>query len=770
MVSRIRSVILLVSFALAGSLDATARADDDAAFFESKIRPLLVRRCYECHSSESKELGGKLRLDHRRGILDGGESGPAIVAGDSEGSLLVQALRYDGVKMPPDAPLPEGEIANVVHWIKSGAFDPRTDTPPPVGSQNDAQPLWSLQPIVDVPSPEVKDPAWPADPIDRFVLARLEAAELKPAADADARTLIRRLYDDLVGLPPSFDEVERFAAEFPRDETALARLVDPLLASPRFGERWGRRWLDVARYGESNGNDGLGRNPTFPHAWRYRDYIIDAVARDVPYDRFVTEQIAGDLLPFETPEERDRQIVATGFLAVGSKPAKAMNDEFDMDVVADQIDVVSRGILGISVACARCHDHKFDPVPTRDYYALAGIFASTETLWGLSGHEGLSAPSTDLHVLTTAPKVPPPAGFVETAILLESNTGLPKTIPPPNWEPGTPLAMGLRDRASPADCKLCIDGMSTKPGGAVPRGFLSAPRLPKSESFSVPGNQSGRLQLARWMTSEDHPLTARVAANRVWMHLFGEGIVRTPDDFGVYGDSPSHPELLDHLATRLMREGWSIKRLVRTIVLSRTYRLSGEADPRLLEADAENRLFGRRTLRRLDAESLRDAMLAVSGCLDLRADGGSVIRHRDILVNLAEDLHQTTDRRSVYLCYLRSSPPPELAAFDLPSFVTTTSRRDVSTIPGQALYLLNNPFVQKQASRMAELTLACETSDQSRVRYAFLRALGREPAKSEGEEALRLVAESLAASLSEGEAWALLCQGLLISNEFRYVD
>jgi cytochrome c553 len=744
----------------------------DRAFFESKIRPVLVKHCYECHSANSKELGGKLLLDSRDGLRRGGESGPAVVAGKPDESRIIQSLRYDGIEMPPDEPLPETVIRDFVQWVQRGALDPRAPISPNAKQDvGDAAELWSLKPRTDPAVPNVQDQSWPRDTLDRFVLVRVEAAGLAPTLDADARSLVRRLYFDLLGLPPSTEDIERFVAAQEQDNTeAVELLVDQLLARPQFGERWGRPWLDVARYGESNGNDGLGRNPTFPHALRYRDYVIAAFNDDVPYDRFLTEQIAGDLLPSDSPAERDRHLIATGFLAMAAKPAKAMNNNFAMDVVADQIDVIGTGIMGISVACARCHDHKFDPVPTRDYYALAGIFTSTETMWGLAANEKLTAPKTDLHVLQAAPKVLPPEDFVETVLVLESNTGKPKAIPKPPWPPGAPLAMGVRDVKKPADCKINIKGDAKKLGELVPRGFLTA-CLPSTATIpEINAQQSGRLELAEWLTCDDHPLTARVMVNRIWLHLFGEGIVRTANDFGVYGRRPTHPELLDHLAQRFVNGGWSVKKLIRTIVLSRTYQLSSDAVQQTIDADPQNHLLARHHRRRLDAESLRDSMLKVSGQLTLEPPEGSLIRHRDILVNLAGDLHQPSNHRSVYLCYLRSSPPPELAAFDIPDFTTPIGRRDVSTVPGQALHLFNSPFVVDQAECFARSISDESADDRSRVRVAFRRALLREPSQNELDGALQLLRLTRADLGAEDKAWASLCQALLVSSEFRYID
>ncbi|MEO2016666.1 MAG: PSD1 and planctomycete cytochrome C domain-containing protein [Fuerstiella sp.] len=766
--------LLLTAIALSNVCagDESTLSTADVQFFESKIRPALVKHCYECHSADAKDVGGKLLLDSHDALVKGGEAGAAVVAGKPAESLIIHALQYDGVEMPPEKPLPEAVVNDFVEWVKRGAPYPRTaKTAAQAAVVHDAESLWAFGPAKNPSIPIVQNENWSRDSLDNFVLAKIEAAGLHPTEDADPRTLVRRLCYDLTGVPPSFAKVENFVAGHQQaGADAVEQLVDELLDSPQFGERWGRHWLDVARYGESNGNDGLGRNPTFPHAWRYRDYVIAAFNADTPYDRFLKEQIAGDLLPADSDQDRDRHLVATGFLAMAAKPAKAMNTNFDMDIVADQIDVIGSGIMGISVACARCHDHKFDPVPTRDYYALAGFFTSSETMWGTAAHEGLTAPKTDLHVLKAAANVPPPEGFVETVLVPESNTGKPKPIPKSKWPVGTPLAMGVRDGKTPADCKLNIKGDAKKLGEAVPRGFLTACRFESEDSIEVAPKQSGRVELAQWLTRGDHPLTARVMVNRIWQHLFGTGIVRTPNDFGVYGERPTHPELLDHLAIRFVDEQWSMKRMIRNIVLSRTYQLSSGADEALMNSDSGNLLLTRHNRRRLDAESLRDSMLKVSGQLDLTPADGSIIRHRDILVNLAGNLHQPSNHRSVYLCYLRSSPPPELAAFDLPDFTSVTGQRDVSTVPNQALHLYNNPFVIEQAERLATVVTKTTEGDEVRLRFAWQRVFARDAMPAEIENAgelLRVMRNELA---SENRAWVSLCQALLVTNEFRYVD
>jgi hypothetical protein len=748
-----------------------ASETEDFSFFENRIRPVLVAHCYECHAEAAKEIGGSLRLDHAQGIQQGGQTGALLAAGKPADSLLIQALRYDGLEMPPDQPLGETIIRDFETWVEQGGLVPPDQVAP---QADDSQTeLWSLQPIHDPDVPDVMNSKWPRDSIDRFALAKMEDMGISPVADADPVMLVRRLYFDLIGLPPSPAQQSEFVAQFElRGHAAVRKLVDQLLSQTQFGERWGRHWLDVARYAESNGNDGLGRNPTFPHAWRYRDYVIDAINADLPYDEFIREQIAGDLMESESAEVRDRRLIATGFLAMTAKPAKAMNDNFDMDVVADQIDVITRGIMGLSVSCARCHDHKFDPVPMQDYYALAGIFTSTETMWGVAGHEKLTAPPTDLHVLKTPATIPPPEGFVETVIVLESATGIPKKLPASKWKSGTPLAMGVRDKKEPADAKINIKGEAKKLGDPVPRGFLSACNLaaqPENQPPAINPKQSGRLQLANWITHPNHPLTARVIVNRIWQHLFQRGLVGTPDDFGVYGQRPSHPQLLDHLATRFIADSWSIKQLVRAIVLSRTYQLSSDVDSARIATDPESRWLSYHSRRRLDAEALRDSMLQASGQLDRTPAQGSIIRHRDILVNLAGNLHQSSRHRSVYLCFLRSSPPPELAAFDLPSFTTVTGKRQSSTVPGQTLHLLNNPFAVQQAEAFAKSIAASTSDDAEQIQLAYHRALNREPLATEFQQATELIA-SVAAESNHHQALAALCQALLICNEFRYVD
>ena len=741
-------LILFTALAVAGDM-----TPDQRAFFEQKIRPVLVKQCYECHSQASKKIGGKLLLDAPSEMIAGGESGPAVIPGKPDESLIVQAVRYDGLEMPPKKRLPESIVNDFVEWVKRGAPDPRTE-PTKAVSEAPSEPLWSLKPIYDPQPPIVQNTSWPRQSLDAFVLVQIERQAIQPAPDAEKAMLRRRLSFDLIGLPPSDSS----------NISNLSDYVDSLLSSPQFGEKWGRHWLDVARYAESNGNDGLSRNPSFPHAWRYRDYVIRAFNEDLPYDRFIAEQIAGDLLPADSPAQRDRQLIATGLLALGMKPAKAMNENFEMDVIADQIHVIGSGILGLSIGCARCHDHKTDPIPTRDYYALAGIFKSTETMWGAAAHQGLTAPQTPLHELQAAAKVLPRA---EVEQIIQANPPhRPPAKPSFAYKANAPLAMGVREAKKIEDCKLNIDGESKKLGAVIPRGFLSA----CGGGTVADLNQSGRLELAKWIISPQNPLTARVFVNRVWLHLFGEGLVTTPNDFGLAGERPTHPELLDHLATRFMRQGWSIKKLIRDIVLSRTYQMASRS--------GSAPLFSHHLRRRLDAETLRDTMLFITGELNPQPAIGSLIQHRDVLINELPSLHQPSTRRSVYLLMLRNSMPPELTPFNLPDATTVVAQRDSSALATQSLFLLNNAFVIEQARHFAMRLIKTSDENKKRILQAYLHAFGRYASITEIQRGLDFLREADSMLVStqtdhsrrELDTWAAFCQALLASNELRYVD
>ena len=592
--------------------------------------------------------------------------------------------------------------------------------------------------------------------------------------------LIRRVTFDLTGLPPTPAEIDAFVNDKSAD--AYEKVVDRLLASPQFGERWGRHWLDVARYGEST---GPSRNIPYPHAWKYRDYVIDSVNADVPFDRFIREQVAGDLLPAGSNAERDRLLTATGFLALGVKDVnQRFKVRFVMDNVDEQIDVVTRSVLALTVSCARCHDHKFDPIPTTDYYALAGIFTSTDNCAGVRnkmGGAGLDYYDTSMLVVLSGDLPPPPAEQVEKlkAEVAQAKKewdairGTPEGLAKgPNGQPKQrpfrlkyerlqaellaltdPAARGhavhgVRDAKTVGDTEVRIRGEAEKLGPTVPRGFLTAFDLPGAAKVNP--NQSGRLELARWLTSPQNPLTARVIANRVWQHLFVRGIVSTVDNFGVNGDTPSHPELLDHLANCLIREGWSVKRLVRAVVLTRAYQLGSDAPEGHHATDPAYRLVWRHAPRRLDAEEVRDAILASAGTLDRSRPAGSsakdlkMVEMRDNGPE-ARTIRGQADRnlhRGVYLPLLRGVTPSTLEAFDPVEQTLVTGSRDATTVPGQALYLLNSSFVRRESLTLAERLLADkDATDAERIRKAYRLALGRLPAENEVERARAYLAE-----------------------------
>ena len=668
---------------------------------------------------------------------------------------------------------------------------------------------WALQSPKADEVPEVQNSSWPRNSIDFFILSKLEEAGLNPVPDADRRTLVRRLYFDLIGLPPTPEQVQDFVND--RSPDAVSKLVDQLLASPRFGERWGRHWLDVVRFAESSGKEF---NFSYPHAWPYRDYVIGAFNADKPYDRFVKEQIAGDLLPEdsnETAKERENRLIATSLLSFGTKRHNSSGMAFRMEIVDDQIDVTSRAFLGMSVACAKCHDHKFDPIPTKDYYSLAGIFLSTEALYGtikqkysnnptdllplgdggVKMHEAAETHEKKIDAakksrdekkaeLTKAEEAKKKEEKTETEELIAR---LKKELAPldaavaeleKNRPPRPPYAMRVRDRPEPADTKIAIRGELSEPGELAPRGFLSAISL-----GDVPGvdpKQSGRLQLANWMVSPQNPLPARVMVNRIWYHLLGRGLVDSVDNFGSTGTPPSHQELLDTLAVEFMAEGWSIKKTIRKIVLSRTYQLSCETQEEGEKTDPDNILLWRSMPRRLSVEAIRDAVLSVSGQLDLKPPVGSTVTGLgDKLVRGIDTgkLQPPSNYRSVYLPVIRDYPPEMFDRFDFPSASLVSGKRAVTEVPAQALFLRNSKFVAEQASHAAKRLLADRSAsdDHGRIDLAIRRMFSRPATAEEKEGAQKLLALAREAETEHGEekAWAALFQSLFATAEFRYL-
>ena len=819
---------LLISFLalLAMPLPAwSQRAGPDSPalveFFEKKIRPLLADNCYNCHSANTNSHGG-LRVDDRNGLIVGGGRGPAVVPGQPEKSLLLQAVRHThkDVKMPPKKHLSDEQIGDLTRWIKEGAAWPRAKLPASLAKINPEyarlrKEHWAWQPLQKTSVPVVRDAAWPRSDADRFILAKLEEKNLKPVRDADRLDLLRRVTFDLTGLPPTPAQIDAFL----QDQTpgAFEKVVDRLLASPAFAERWGRHWLDVARYGESTGS---ARNLPYPHAWRYRDYVIDAINSDKPYDQFIREQIAGDLLPAGSQKERDQQLIATGFLALGVRDVnQRFKVRFVMDNIDEQIDTVTRSVLALSASCARCHHHKFDPIPVTDYYALAGIFASTDLLTGLRnkmGGGGLDYYDTD-KLISLRPQASQERKRQEEKIaqakanLEKARAELRVLLNDPDKSKGGParekklaaarqkinkiqtelialndpaangpVAMGAREAKTIGDTEIRIRGEAEKLGPSVPRGFLSVIQIPNAPAIN--SKQSGRLELAHWLTSPENPLTPRVIVNRVWKHLFGKGLVSSVDNFGVTGDRPSHPELLDHLARRFVEDGWSVKKLVRTIVLSRAYQLRADSTPANIAADPGNRLIWRHSSRRLDAEEIRDAMLAAAGNLDRTRSGGSAASNMKVieLTNIGAEAKRillaadTSNQRSVYLPLVRTLVPRSLEVFDFAEQGMVTGSRDTTTVPTQALYLLNDPFVQKQALALAKRVLgSADLDDRGRVHLAYRLLLTRSATAKECERAQHYLAEYEAAAGKETNprvaAWTSLCQAILASAEFRYI-
>jgi cytochrome c553 len=792
-------VMLVVTTLGAFRLSAAAEDDPNAVkFFESSIRPVLAEKCYLCHGPQLQQ--GALRLDSREAMLKGGARGAAIVPGKPEKSWLIRAVQFADLhlKMPPTGKLKDAEIANLVAWVKMGA--PWTKAAVSPEAQKAAQSgtyvitpeqkrFWCFQPVQTPKIPAIKNKAWVKNPIDNFILAQLEAAGLKPAPPADKRTLIRRAYFDLIGLPPTPEEMDAFLKD--TSPNAFAQVVDKLLASPHYGERWARHWLDCVRYADSNGQD---ENTAHAHAFRYRDYVIDALNNDLPYDQFVLEQLAGDLLPKSADEKVNyRRLTATGFLVLGPKIlAEPDKVKMAMDIIDEQIDVTSKVFLGLTVSCARCHDHKFDPITQRDYYALAGIFKSTKTMatyatvarWferPLAAQEAVDKESAhakavaDLKkAMDEADKKKADATIIQA--LKDARASLEKA------KPSVPYAMAVQDDKV-ENVKVHVRGDHNNLGDIVPRHFLTV--IAGENQTPLPENVSGRLELARWIANPRHPLTARVMVNRLFQWHFGRGIVGTSDNFGKLGGKPTHPELLDYLALRLVKNGWSLKKMHREIMLSATYQQSSlNPHPSTLVKDANNILLSRFNRRRLEAEPLRDAMLSISGRLD-KTMGGTLLTTpnygyvtNDQSANAAQ---YGSARRSIYLPVIRNALFEMFQVFDFvdPSVVSTF--RTETTVAPQALFMMNNPLVVDCARQLATNLLADpQPADALRVQTAYLKVFGRPAQRGEVSKSLAFLTDYAAAVREQDQsctpenarlkAWQSFCQALFCANEFAYVD
>ncbi len=711
--------LTLASLLLSALVTTTLQADAEqeaTEHFEKKIRPVLVEHCYKCHSADADEVEGKLLLDTREGIRRGGESGPAVMPGNVSKSLLVAALRHESFEMPPDSKLPAEVIADFERWIESGAVDPRDgSSPTPKKDQIDfskGRQFWSFQSPQRHPRPNVENRDWPRQPIDWFVLKKLEEARLSPNDAADARTLVRRLSLDVTGLPPSAEQVT--ALNFDPSPRAYETFVDHLLESPHYGERLARMWLDVARYAEDQAHIvGANSSLFYPNAYLYRDWVIQALNDDMPFDQFIKLQLAADLID---PEALSTH-AALGFIGLGPKYYRRNSPAVMADEWEDRVDTVARGLLGLTIACARCHDHKFDPIATEDYYALAGIFAGTEMY-----NRPLDAAN---HQAKPAKK------------------------------PGEAMHV-VRD-SKPRDLNVLIRGDVTNKGAVVKRRF---PRVLSSDPPAAFVHGSGRRELAEAIVNADNPLTARVLVNRVWALYLGRPLVATPSNFGELGERPSHALLLDDLARRFMDHGWSLKWLTREIVLSATYRQGSVTTAEKLAADADNRLLSRMARKRLNIEGWRDSVLAVSGRLDRNVGGPSID---------PRDPEQT--RRTVYSHISRLDLNPLLAMFDFPDPNVHAARRAETTTPLQKLFIMNSPFMTKQADYLAErLQRVDPESPQQNIDQQIAAAYQRVFGRSATDDEVNLGRQFLQDGSDRKEAWRQYAQVLLASNELLFVD
>ncbi len=765
------------------------------AFFEKNIRPVLVSQCIECHSAETNKLKGGLALDTREGTRKGGDTGPAVVPNDLKKSLVIKALRHTdaNLKMPPKKKLEDEVVANFEKWVSMGAPDPR-DGAKVVAKTIDIEKgrqFWAFQVPKSPDAPKVNADTWPKNDVDKFVLSLMESKGLKPVADADKSVLIRRLTFDLTGLPPTTEEINNYLND--KSANATEKVVDRLLASDAFGEHWGRRWLDVARYAESSGK---AANVIYPHAWRYRDYVIDAFRADKPFNQFIKEQLAGDLLNAKDDQQKAEFATATGFLAIGPKSHNERNPtQFNMDLIDEQIDTTTQAFLGMTVACARCHDHKFDPIPQKDYYSLVGIFKSTQTCYGTvrnlqSNHpsplvslpegakvtlmepipqsrvdsltkqlEDLRKEKIDFKEVNAFVRNRIQIGNIEAVLTMYNKDGTPK-----------PVAMGVREKGRPEDARVYTRGEIDKPGETVKRGV---PQVLTNKALSI-GSGSGRKELAEWIASPSNPLTARVYVNRVWTHLYGQGIVPTVDNFGASGQMPSNQQLLDHLAVWFTKNEWSTKKLIKYLVMSHTYQLSSATTPEAIEKDPENVYNWRHSPRRLSAEEIHDSLLVYAGQLDTSRPKASPISSagetgtQGLLFRLGGASNESK-HRSVYTPIVREQLPEWLTLFDFPDPNGPNGERATTTVPAQALYLMNNPTVVKYAENAADKIRASGDTDDAKIGTAYQMAFGRKPNEAETKKAKDFIAKySKQAGRTGGEkaAWSAFTQALIAASEF----
>ena len=773
-------------------LQQAATADaGKVEFFEAKIRPVLVAHCYACHATDAKDVKGGLLLDSRQGMLVGGDSGTVLVPGVPDASLLLEALRHEGLEMPPDRKLSDAVIADFWAWIGAGAADPRQGKQAPTKRTIDIEhgrEFWCFRPI-QRPSISATAGTWATTDIDRLIVAQQLAmshdiAKLGRATEASPEILIRRLTFVLTGLPPTLQEQETFANAWENNpQTAMEATVDRLLASPHFGERWGRHWLDVARFSESTGG---GRSLMLPDAWRFRDYVIRAFNTDKPFEQLVREHLAGDLMPSSSDTEHDARVIGVGYLMLGAINYEEQDKEqLRMDVVDEQIDSMGRTFLGMTLGCCRCHDHKFDPIPTTDYYALAGIFRSTKSLLPNNVSDFVTAPlrvgydQSAMKVWVARDmELEQQIAALKPALPRDSLSQHLKALEATHIEhrkskPVQPTAMCVRDEETPSDWHVHLRGEIRNLGAMVPRGFLSvATPVTRSSMVSTSGalSSSGRLELAEWVASPSNPLTARVYVNRVWMHVMGEGIVRTPDNFGETGERPTHPELLDYLADSFVTEdAWSTKKLVRRLCLTSAFRMVSHVSRESAKMDPENRSLSRGFRRRLDAESIRDALLQISGSLDLSLQSGCTIPKLSTYDNEFHHDEHPLYCRSVYVPSFRNTMLDVFEVFDVANPNVVTGKRTNSLRPAQSLYMLNSPFVMDQAERAAAMLLKSSFHPgelSRRIQDVWRICLGRKASAAELTASLQIIGKEP----DSERAWSTLWHSLFASVDFRYVD
>ncbi len=732
-------IVLLLALRISKS-EAEEPSKADLDFFENKIRPVLVENCNSCHSHDAPKLKGGLSVESLEALLKGGQTGPAIVLGDPEKSLLIKAVKYGDpdLQMPPkDKRLSAQQIADLSLWIKKGAAFPK---PVAIASKiytESDRDHWAFKPVVKPAIPSVHETNWGTSPIDAFIVAKLEQNGMKPAPLVDKRTLIRRATFDLTGLAPTLEEVSAFLAD--ESPEAYAKVVDRLLASPRYGERWGRFWLDTARYSDTKGQVRPQREDFhYPFAWTYRDYVVKSFNADKPYNQFIIEQLAADKLRYGT---NNGVLAALGFLTVGDHFSGNNND-----VINDQIDVVTKGCLGLTVTCARCHDHKFDPIPMKDYYSLRGIFASSiepkeGTLLGkinmtpdyLAFAKKYNEQNAKLNELESDK-----ANFKDQVKRREMGQ-LRREIAlmEANDPASPPRAMVVEDRMKASDSPVFLRGEAENRGPVVPRRFLEILSPASRPAFK---NGSGRLELAQAIVDPKNPMTARVMVNRIWQHHFGEGFVTTPDDFGNQSAPPSHPELLDYLAATFVENGWSIKKMHRIIMLSSVYQETSANNPRYAQQDPENRLLWRANIKKLEFEAVRDSLLALGGRLDTTMGGHPV--------NLGATPYST--RRTIYGMVDRGNLPEVYNQFDFANPDMTTGKRYDTIVPQQSLFMMNSPLVVEQARNVITRADFRNTDNsEKKIKLLYNIIYQRDPTSVEINIGLAFIKESPPSEIPE---------------------